>query len=65
MAWERLLLINSKVKIHIKTFENVSSIYYIKVYALSVMANAGAEGFCLLINLFVSTFPGRLTTNFK
>lgn len=65
MAWERLLLINSKVKIHIKTFENVSSIYYIKVYALSVMANAGAEGFCLLINLFVSTFPGTLTTNFK
>lgn len=65
MAWERLLLINSKVKIHIKTFENVSSIYYIKVYALSVIANAGAEGFCLLINLFVSTFPGRLTTNFK
>ena len=65
MAWERLLLINSKVKIHIKTFENVSSIYYIKVYALSVMANAGAEGFCLLINLFVSNFPGTLTTNFK
>ena len=65
MACERLLLINSKVKIHIKTFENVSSIYYIKVYALSVMANAGAEGFCLLINLFVSTFPGTLTTNFK
>ena len=65
MAWERLLLINSKVKIHIKTFENVSSIYYIKVYALSVMANAGAEGFCLLINMFVSTFPGTLTTNFK
>ena len=65
MAWERLLLINSKVKIHIKTFENVNSIYYIKVYALSVMANAGAEGFCLLINLFVSTFPGTLTTNFK
>ena len=65
MAWERLLLINSKVKIHIKTFENVSSISYIKVYALSVMANAGTEGFCLLINLFVSTFPGTLTTNFK
>lgn len=65
MAWERLLLINSKVKIHIKTFENVSSIYYIKVYALSVIANADAEGFCLLINLFVSTFSGRLTTNFK
>ena len=65
MAWQRLLLINSKIKIHIKTFENVSSIYYIKVYALSLIANAGAEGFCLLMNLFVSTFPGRLTTNFK
>lgn len=65
MAWQRLLLINSKIKIHIKTFESVSSIYYIKVYALSLIANAGAEGFCLLMNLFVSTFPGRLMTNFK
>ena len=65
MAWQRLLLINSKIKIHIKTFESVSSIYYIKVYALSLIANAGAEGFCLLMNLFVSTFTGRLTTNFK